>query len=89
MLPVALLRAMTDKLVPGIPHSTRIAILQQTETASEADLKDFAAEEAENKNKTVLQYVLSSDHSRSELVHKMNCKLPILLPTLLCFSHHI
>ncbi|KAB8259112.1 P-loop containing nucleoside triphosphate hydrolase protein [Aspergillus pseudonomiae] len=67
-----LLRAMADKLVPGIPHSTRIAILQQTETASEADLKDFAAEEAENKNKTVLQYVLSSDHSRSELVHKMN-----------------
>ncbi|KNG87804.1 ABC transporter [Aspergillus nomiae NRRL 13137] len=67
-----LLRAMADKLVPGIPHSTRIAILQQTETASEEDLKDFAAEEAENKNKTVLQYVLSSDHSRSELVHKMN-----------------
>ncbi|GAB1199225.1 hypothetical protein APSETT444_008571 [Aspergillus pseudonomiae] len=71
-LKAALLRAMADKLVPGIPHSTRIAILQQTETASEADLKDFAAEEAENKNKTVLQYVLSSDHSRSELVHKMN-----------------
>ncbi|KAE8366315.1 P-loop containing nucleoside triphosphate hydrolase protein [Aspergillus caelatus] len=67
-----LLRAMADKLVPGIPHSTRIAILQQTETASEDDLKDFAAEEAENKNKTVLQYVLSSDHSRNELVQKMN-----------------
>ncbi|OGM46713.1 ABC transporter [Aspergillus bombycis] len=67
-----LLRAMADKLVPGIPHSTRIAILQQTETSSEEDRKDFAAEEAANKNKTVLQYVLSSDHSRNELVHKMN-----------------
>ncbi|QMW37944.1 hypothetical protein G4B11_001180 [Aspergillus flavus] len=67
-----LLRAMADKLVPGIPHSTRIAILQQTETASEEDVKDFAAEEAENKHKTVLQYVLSSDHSRNEVVQKMN-----------------
>ncbi|KAB8272280.1 P-loop containing nucleoside triphosphate hydrolase protein [Aspergillus minisclerotigenes] len=67
-----LLRAMADKLVPGIPHSTRIAILQQTETASEEDAKDFAAEEAENKHKTVLQYVLSSDHSRNEVVQKMN-----------------
>ncbi|QRD88115.1 putative ABC ATPase [Aspergillus flavus] len=72
MLPAALLRAMADKLVPGIPHSTRIAILQQTETASEEDVKDFAAEEAENKHKTVLQYVLSSDHSRNEVVQKMN-----------------
>ncbi|GMG00503.1 unnamed protein product [Aspergillus oryzae var. brunneus] len=63
---------MADKLVPGIPHSTRIAILQQTETASEEDVKDFAAEEAENKHKTVLQYVLSSDHSRNEVVQKMN-----------------
>lgn len=73
---------MADKLVPGIPHSTRIAILQQTETASEDDLMDFAAEEPENKNKTVLQYVLSSDHSRNELIQKMNCKLPIILPRL-------
>ncbi|KAE8318864.1 P-loop containing nucleoside triphosphate hydrolase protein [Aspergillus transmontanensis] len=67
-----LLRAMADKLVPGIPHSTRIAILQQTEIASEEDVKDFTAEEAENKHKTVLQYVLSSDHSRNEVVQKMN-----------------
>lgn len=85
MLPAALLRAMADKLVPGIPHSTRIAILQQTETASEEDVKDFAAEEAENKHKTVLQYVLSSDHSRNEVVQKMNCKPPIHLLDFLTF----
>lgn len=67
-----LLRAMADKLVPGIPHSTRIAILQQTDTASQEDLKSFAVDDGEAQNKTVLEYVLSSDHSRNEVVRKMN-----------------
>ncbi|KAE8392320.1 P-loop containing nucleoside triphosphate hydrolase protein [Aspergillus alliaceus] len=67
-----LLRAMADKLVPGIPHSTRIAILQQTDAASQEDLKSFALEDGEVQKKTVLEYVLSSDHSRNEVVRKMN-----------------
>ncbi|KAE8355363.1 P-loop containing nucleoside triphosphate hydrolase protein [Aspergillus coremiiformis] len=67
-----LLRAIADKLVPGIPHSTRIAILQQTDAASQEDLKDFAVNAGESQNKTVLGYVLSSDHSRNEVIRKMN-----------------
>jgi hypothetical protein len=64
---LALLRAMAEKLIPGIPHATRIAILQQTEEQDET----FGA--ALNKDKTVLESVLSSDESRNETVRMADC----------------
>ncbi|KAF7592284.1 hypothetical protein BBP40_000415 [Aspergillus hancockii] len=67
-----LLRAIADKLVPGIPHPTRIAILQQMDTTSQDNLKHFAVDAVESQNKTVLEYVMSSDNSRNEIVQKMN-----------------
>ena len=69
---------MAEKLIPGIPHATRIAILQQTDTDAKAgedgreafDLIDG------NQNITVLQKVMGSDTSRNEVIQKMECKLP-------------
>ncbi|CAG8943979.1 unnamed protein product [Penicillium salamii] len=57
-----LLRAMAEKLIPGIPHATRIAILQQTDEQEES----YGA--VLNQDKTVLESVLSSDESRNESV---------------------
>lgn len=74
---VALLRAMADKLVPGIPHSTRMAILQQTDADSREGRGSFDAgnqklDEAEKKS--VLDYVMGSDHHRNYVTARMNCK---------------
>jgi len=63
----ALLRAMAEKLIPGIPHATRIAILQQT------DEQDESFGTGLNKDKTVLESVLSSDESRNETVRMADC----------------
>lgn len=67
MLP-ALLRAMAEKLIPGIPHATRMAILQQTD---EQDDKPFGKDP--NQDKTVLEAVLSSDETRNEAVRMAEC----------------
>lgn len=65
----ALLRAMSDKLIPGIPHATRIATLQQTDEdkgpAGNAWLKPESS---------VLKSVLSSDEARNEAVRTANCE---------------
>ncbi|KAJ6031720.1 hypothetical protein N7540_002452 [Penicillium herquei] len=58
-----LLRAMAEKLIPGIPHPTRIAILQQTD-----DQDDSGSTYGLKLEKTVLESVLTSDESRNEAV---------------------
>ncbi|OGM51206.1 hypothetical protein ABOM_000043 [Aspergillus bombycis] len=58
-----LLRAMAEKLIPGIPHPTRIAILQQTQ-----DQDDSGSTYGLNLEKTVLESVLGSDEARNEAV---------------------
>lgn len=71
--PLALLKAMAEKLIPGIPHPTRIAILQQ----SDNEVNEEGSEDVENvKNKTVLDYVMSGDGSRNEIMRKVDC-MPI------------
>ncbi|KAI9370998.1 P-loop containing nucleoside triphosphate hydrolase protein [Aspergillus egyptiacus] len=70
-----LLRAMADKLVPGIPHSTRIAILQQTDTEpqeGQTSFRDESQNQKNNESKSVLGYVMSSDHYRNDVTQKMN-----------------
>lgn len=62
---------MADKLLPGIPHPTRIAILQQTDSPVQGGLE---GEDEDNRNKTVLEYVLSSDRYRNDLIRKIDCK---------------
>jgi hypothetical protein len=74
----ALLRAMADKLVPGIPHLTRIAILQQTDAEAQKGLHAFSDERQKHRHdesKPVLEYAISSDHHRNEVIGKMNCKI--------------
>lgn len=68
LTPTALLRAMAEKLIPGIPHATRMAILQQTDD-QENDIGTAA-----NQDKTVLESVLSSDETRNEAVRMTDCK---------------
>lgn len=64
---------MAEKLIPGIPHPTRIAILQQ----SDNEVNEEGSEDVENvKNKTVLDYVMSGDGSRNEIMRKVDC-MPI------------
>ncbi|EAW22222.1 ABC-F family ATP-binding cassette domain-containing protein [Aspergillus fischeri NRRL 181] len=67
-----LLRAMADKLVPGIPHPTRIAILQQTETEDEERIFQPEGEDRDRRDLPVLEYVMSSDRFRNEVVRKMD-----------------
>ncbi|KAL4788567.1 P-loop containing nucleoside triphosphate hydrolase protein [Aspergillus varians] len=67
-----LLRAMADKLVPGIPHSTRIAILQQTDADTHESFVDGSRKQEERESKPVLDYVMSSDHHRNDVTEKMN-----------------
>ncbi|KAJ5625183.1 hypothetical protein N7510_001492 [Penicillium lagena] len=51
-------------LIPGIPHATRIAILQQT------DQDEQGISAGLSQDRTVLEHVLSSDESRNEAVRK-------------------
>ncbi|KAH2383581.1 hypothetical protein KXV62_007537 [Aspergillus fumigatus] len=67
-----LLRAMADKLVPGIPHPTRIAFLQQTETEDEERIAQPECEDRDRRDLPVLEYVMSSDRFRNEVVRKMD-----------------
>lgn len=59
---------MAEKLIPGIPHPTRIAILQQT------DQDEQGINAGLSQDRTVLEHVLSSDESKNEAVRKANCK---------------
>lgn len=68
---------MAEKLIPGIPHATRIAILQQTD--GEDGSGGFVGMKLD---KTVLESVLSSDESRNEAVSTAGCMLSFF------FIHH-
>ncbi|KAJ6111163.1 hypothetical protein N7486_003398 [Penicillium sp. IBT 16267x] len=56
-----LLRAMAEKLIPGIPHATRVAILQQTD-----DQDESGSTYGLKLDKSVLESVLGSDEARNE-----------------------
>ena len=62
---------MAEKLIPGISHATRIAILQQ----SENELNDISqsVDAGENaRDKSVLEYAMSGDGSRNEILRKLD-----------------
>ena len=76
---------MAEKLIPGIPHATRIAILQQSDHQFDQASRnpDFNSEHQERpEDKTVLEHVMSGDRSRNDLLHRVNsrcCYLMLLL----------
>lgn len=60
---------MADKLIPGIPHVTRVAILQQTGVEDES-----GGYGSLRLDKTILDAVLSSDETRNETVRTAECE---------------
>ncbi|PLB39924.1 ABC-F family ATP-binding cassette domain-containing protein [Aspergillus candidus] len=62
-----LLRAVAEKLVPGIPYSTRIAFLQQTDATEDESNDSWTGD----RQMTVLEQVMSRDSSRNEVTRKM------------------
>lgn len=67
---IALLRAIADKLVPGIPHATRIAILQQTDDGSDEEAQEDRSDKRQRL--PVVEYVLAGDEYKNEIMKKMN-----------------
>lgn len=79
---------MAEKRIPGIPHATRIGLLQQTDmdiqvgeedetitttTATTSTRVDESTQQpSEKKDKNVLEQVMSSDRYRNELVRDIN-----------------
>lgn len=64
----ALLKAIAQKLIPGIPIQTRISILQQT--VSE---EDSSPEEGKNESKlSVLEEVIDRATSKNEIQHEID-----------------
>ncbi|DAA74158.1 TPA_exp: Uncharacterized protein A8136_3656 [Trichophyton benhamiae CBS 112371] len=78
-----LLRAMADRLIPGLPERVKIAILQQTDVEADIDsdpassaIRGISAlrvndESSKKEPKTVLQQVVQSDTSRNEITRKV------------------
>ncbi|KAI1936054.1 hypothetical protein LOZ66_004972 [Ophidiomyces ophidiicola] len=73
-----ILRAMAEKLIPGIPNVVKIAIIQQTD-AEECNLEASSLSSGHDEKsshektpKTVLQQVLESDESRNDIMRKIN-----------------
>lgn len=67
---------MAEKLIPGIPYATRIAILQQTDSEID-ELADSvrastASDAAGGRGRTVLQQVMASDDLRNDVTRKID-----------------
>lgn len=70
----ALLKAIAEKLIPGIPVQTRISILQQTDADSKDAGDEGGSESEENggSNLSVLAEVIDRATSRSEIQHEVD-----------------
>ncbi|KAJ8058556.1 hypothetical protein OCU04_012734 [Sclerotinia nivalis] len=72
-----LLKAIAEKLIPGIPVQTRISILQQTDADSKESDEEGSSENAESGEKrgsklSVLEEVIDRATSRSEIQHEVD-----------------
>jgi len=70
----ALLRAIAEKLIPGIPEKTRIAILQQSDYG-DANMDARPAGAASAGGPTVLEDVIDKATAKSELEREIRGKL--------------
>ncbi|KAH8698631.1 putative ABC ATPase [Talaromyces proteolyticus] len=73
-----ILKAMAEKLIPGISYTTRIAILQQTDAEIEdeddnslAESLREAASVSGGKGRSVLEQVMASDDLRNDIKRKI------------------
>jgi hypothetical protein len=73
----AILRAIADKLIPGIAPATRISMLGQTTFQEQEqvlpDLSSLAIDESREKSfqQSALQYVIESDASRNDYLREV------------------
>lgn len=65
VLSSALLKAISEKLIPGISSSVRILLVSQVEDTSDA-LEDV------NKNASVLTHVIRGDKARTEFMKEFD-----------------
>ena len=76
---LALLRAIAEKLIPGIPEETRVSILQQT-NAGDANTDDDPSRATPTQSRTglqgptVLEEVIDKATAKSELDREINGK---------------
>ena len=76
---LALLRAIATKIIPGLPESIRIAILQQTASNDDDDAASSAQlaphpDKSDRMEMTPLQYILESDTGRNDIQAELNGK---------------
>ena len=73
----ALLQAIADKLIPGLPHSLRIVLVSQVTDSARAlgVVLDEAGKPVEEL--TVLQHVIQGDIKRAHAMREFNCELLI------------
>jgi ATPase subunit of ABC transporter with duplicated ATPase domains len=79
-----IMRAVAEKLIPGIPYATRIAILQQTGTsnsiktpASQSAPQDISVSQLSiSPHRTILEEVIERAISRDEIQNEINALAP-------------
>ena len=78
----AILRAIADKLIPGIAPATRISMLQQTTFQEQEqalpDLSSLAVDKSPEKSsqQSALQYVIESDAYRNNYLREVAGPIP-------------
>jgi hypothetical protein len=74
------LKAVAEKLIPGIPIPTRISILQQTSTdkQSSADASQTKAAAPSSSQLSVLEEVIDRATSKNEIQHEIDSELLVV-----------
>lgn len=69
------MRAIAEKLIPGIPEETRVSILQQT-NVSDANTDEVPAmkDSGASDGPTVLEDVIDKATAKSELEQEISCE---------------
>ena len=86
---IAILKAIAEKLIPGMPIPTRISILQQTasdgstepESPSPSTIPPVPSSERQF---SVLEEVIDRATSRNEIQHEIDGKCHVMYLILLC-----
>lgn len=71
-----ILRAISEKLIPGLPYTTKVAMLQQTSTIHRGPVRDdetlsIDLDDELSSGKSVLRQVFESDLARKETLREI------------------
>jgi hypothetical protein len=70
------MRAIAEKLIPGIPEETRISILQQT-SVKDVNADDLPETSGPSDGPSVLEEVIDKATSKTELEKEINGTTPL------------